>query len=119
VKVYRYLIISYSVRASGNKKGVDLYCTHPETLDWLLEEAAVYAPNVATRFEREDIQGEHHFFQLHKLANRDYAMAHWLFRRACEEGWRPLSAQTPPEVGIFRNHKYDEFTFKLMKEYEA
>jgi hypothetical protein len=111
MKRYKFLIINYTGSVGG--KGVNLYCTDPYTLDWIHGEVKELVPGFKSHFGRKDMEGNFNFYQIHQLKGKDYEIAHWIFRRACEEGWRPIAASTPDAKSF---HKYDDVTFKLLKE---
>ena len=114
MKKYAFMVINYSGSFAG-QKGVNLYCTDPHTIDWLLEEVRRYAAGTKARYGRKALDGTLNFIQLNQLRGNDYAIAHRMFRRACEEGWEPRDVTTPGHKTFY---KFDGITFKLRKVYQ-
>lgn len=110
MKSYKFLIIHYS--GFGSQQGVELYCTDPYSLDWLIEETLKQVPKAKFRFAKKDLEGNYNFFQFFKLGGKDYEIANWLFKCACEEGWLPIDASAPSKSFT----TFNDLTFKLRKE---
>lgn len=114
MKKYAFLAIHYA--GGVTQKGVNLYCTDHHTMDWIFDELIEKIPGMKGRFVRKGLDGTINFVQMYKLGGKDYEIAHWIFRRACEVGWEPRD-MTTPEHKVF--HRFDEVTFKLRRTGEA
>jgi len=112
MKRYKYLSINFD----GRKGGVNIYCTNPSTINWLYSVVKEYVPNASGRKEVRDLEGKVVFVQLYRLDNQDFEMANWLFRKACEEGWYPLSPYYDGPEDAFMSDTIRRVTFRLIWE---
>jgi hypothetical protein len=95
MKRYKYLSMTVETMW-GDKQGfinytsLNLYCTHVDVLDWLIDKAKIHAPKVELRHVQHDVTGTTCFLQLHRLDGNDERISRWLFRELCEGGWEPF-----------------------------
>jgi hypothetical protein len=65
--------------------------TDPKLLAWVKNELGQFLPNYQVYSSGEDVSGEAYFLWLKKLNNRDSAVAWWIIKRLCHQGWEPFA----------------------------
>ncbi len=71
-------------------KGVRLYCTDDNILNWIASEIKKILPSSRTD-EWKILTGSTSSLWLDKLQNKDGEVAFWILKQLCDRGWEPFS----------------------------
>lgn len=85
-ETYQYTDVEWEPSAQ-----VILRTTDPKVLDWIQIELGQLLPNYQVYSSDEDMSGEAYFLWLKRLNNRDSAVAWWIIKRLCHQGWEPFA----------------------------
>lgn len=88
MKSYRYAHLKFSYF-----KGVYLYSTDSQVLDWTLAELKKVITNFRVSESVRDTlpSGEKCCFHIDELRDRDYEVGWWILKQLCLQGWEPFA----------------------------
>jgi len=74
----------------SDSHGVAVECTDSEAIESVLDELKKLVPSCRVR-KAETISGETYHWGISKLRDQDWAVAFWIIKQLCLQGWEPFS----------------------------
>jgi hypothetical protein len=84
----RYIYVALETETSAS---VHLESTDPDTLDWILNQVKTIVPSAEAGDAQYDATGAVSACRLRRLQNKDRAVAYWVKRLLCDNGFEPFA----------------------------